>query len=126
MRILSQLLSNNALARAFLEWQLLVANIVDSYEISRRFCLNDRENHLSWILTKSLPVSTIVGTFLARLLAIFIYEGKATQNAILTTLKTSLVPIYHERHSRSYDFLYIFIKKLDFQHFDWLARDRML
>ena len=26
--------------------------------------------------------------------------------AILRTLKTSLVPIYHEMHSRSYDFLY--------------------
>ena len=79
-------------------------------------CLNGRENNVSWVLTKSLPVSTILGTFLARLLAIYIYEGKATQNAILRTLKTSLVPIY----------LYIFFKKLDFQHFDWLARDRML
>ena len=27
--------------------------------------------------------------------------------AILRTLKTSLVPIYHEMHSRSYDFLYL-------------------
>lgn len=28
--------------------------------------------------------------------------------AILRTFKTSLVPIYHVMHSRSYDFLYIF------------------
>ena len=28
--------------------------------------------------------------------------------AILRTLKTSLVPIYHEMHERLYDFLYIF------------------
>ena len=28
--------------------------------------------------------------------------------AILRTLKTPLVPIYHEMHSCSYDFLYIF------------------
>ena len=29
--------------------------------------------------------------------------------AILRNLKTSLVPKYHEMHSRSYDFLYLFI-----------------
>ena len=31
-----------------------------------------------------------------------------TARAILRTFKTSLVPINHEMHSRSYDFLYIF------------------
>ena len=30
-----------------------------------------------------------------------------TARAILRTFKTSLVPINHEMHSRSYDFLYI-------------------
>ena len=31
-----------------------------------------------------------------------------TARAILRTFKTSLVPINHEMHSRSYDFLYLF------------------
>ena len=31
--------------------------------------------------------------------------------AILKTLKTSLVPIYHEMHLRSYDFLYKVLHK---------------
>ena len=31
-----------------------------------------------------------------------------TARAILRTFKTSLVPINHEMHSRSYDFLYIY------------------
>ena len=34
-----------------------------------------------------------------------------TARAILRTFKTSLVPINHEMHSRSYDFLYIFYNK---------------
>ena len=34
-----------------------------------------------------------------------------TARAILRTFKTSLVPINHEIHSRSYDFLYIFDKR---------------
>ena len=33
-----------------------------------------------------------------------------TARAILRTFKTSLVPINHEMHSRSYDFLYLLIK----------------
>ena len=38
-----------------------------------------------YIWAKSLPVSTILGTFLARLLqlAIFVHERKATQNVNL-------------------------------------------
>ncbi len=31
-----------------------------------------------------------------------------TARATLRTFKTSLVPINHERYSRSYDFLYIY------------------
>ena len=33
-----------------------------------------------------------------------------TARAILRTFKTSLVPINHEMHSRSYDFLYVSVK----------------
>ena len=33
-----------------------------------------------------------------------------TARAILRTFKISLVPINHEMHSRSYDFLYIFFR----------------
>ena len=33
-----------------------------------------------------------------------------TARAILRTLKTSLVPINHEMHSCSYDFLYLFLE----------------
>ena len=33
--------------------------------------------------------------------------------AILRTFKTSLVPIYHVMHSRSYDFLYIVCVTID-------------
>ena len=32
-----------------------------------------------------------------------------TARAILRTFKTSLVPINHEMHSRSYDFLYLLL-----------------
>ena len=35
-----------------------------------------------------------------------------TARAILRTFKTSLVPINHEMHSRSYDFLYLINQSL--------------
>ena len=40
-----------------------------------------------------------------------------TARAILRTFKTSLVPINHEMHSRSYDFLYIYHDGLATENF---------
>ena len=41
-----------------------------------------------------------------------------TARAILRTFKTSLVPINHEMHSRSYDFLYLYLRNFHyFQYF---------
>ena len=34
-----------------------------------------------------------------------------TARAILITFKTLLVPINHEMHSRSYDFLYLYVSE---------------